>query len=128
MCCDLEKKKMRNSKVLRSGAVIDRRRTPGQTLTAWTNAFPSQIPQNCKVIGGGHSKCELKREKQNEYEHEPVTDQKTVVFPGKNPTHNARCLPRCYYAFTGVLRVFKSYYNEATRVFFKWLLRGSEWF
>lgn len=30
LCCDVEKKKMRNSKVLRSGAVIDRRRTPGQ--------------------------------------------------------------------------------------------------
>lgn len=28
--CDVEKKKMRNSKVLQNGAVIDRRRTPGQ--------------------------------------------------------------------------------------------------
>lgn len=30
LCCDVEKKKMRNSKVLQNGAVIDRRRTPGQ--------------------------------------------------------------------------------------------------
>lgn len=37
-----------------------------ETLTPRTDAFPPQIPQNRKVIGGGHSICELKRERQKQ--------------------------------------------------------------
>lgn len=38
-----------------------------EALTTWTDAFSPQIPQNSKVIGGGHSICKLKRTRNKRY-------------------------------------------------------------
>lgn len=38
------------------------------SLTPWAYSLPAQMPQNCKVIGGGHGVGELEKEKKQKEE------------------------------------------------------------
>ena len=62
------------------------------SLTPWTYAFSSQVPQHCKVIGGGDHIGQLERERERERDRRKHQREDTRASVGETYTAHILCI------------------------------------